>query len=168
MRTTIIAISLLGLLGASGATAKDKFLGKFDDWDASSTGAGKDHLCYVVALPTKAADNEKPRGESSLMVYHAPADKKLNVVQFTAGLALKKDTDAALKIDQKSVPLFVQGNKAWAKDAKTDAEIVAALKAGKTLTIESTSAKGAKLTDAYSLKGFAAAIKAANEACGIK
>lgn len=168
LRNTILAVTLLSLIGIGTATAKDKFLGKFDDWDASSTDSGKSQLCYVVALPSKADGDEKPRAETSLMVYHAPADKKLNVVQFTAGVALKKDSEATLKIDQKSVPLFVQGSKAWAKDSKTDGEIVAALKAGKTLVVETTSAKNNKLTDTYSLKGFAAALKAANDACGVK
>ena len=55
------------------------------------------------------------------------------------------------------------GDTAWAE--KDDADIVAAMKDGKTLKVSGTSWKGTETTDSYSLAGISAAIDEIDSAC---
>jgi invasion protein IalB len=66
------------------------------------------------------------------------------------------------------VALFTQGDGAWARDANTDLEVVAALKQGKSATVKGTSAKGTATTDTFALAGFGDALAAAMKACSVK
>ncbi|MGN5375505.1 hypothetical protein [Sphingomonas hankookensis] len=54
---------------------------------------------------------------------------------------------------------------AWSPDAGTDRAIVAAMRGGRSMSIESVAANGAPFVDVYALSGAATAIDAAALAC---
>jgi hypothetical protein len=71
-------------------------------------------------------------------------------------------------IDGKQFSLFTDDDTAWGGDAKVDSALVAAMKAGATMIVKGTSARGTLTTDTYSLAGFTAAHKAIDKACDVK
>ena len=70
-----------------------------------------------------------------------------------------------LRVDDRSWQLLAGGRDAWAPDAPADAEIVAAMRRGLFLTIETRSERGQRIRDIYRLRGAATAIDAAAVAC---
>jgi invasion protein IalB len=157
---------LLLILGAAPAFAQST-LSTFGDWTAFSRGSGKGKVCYLGASPDKAEGKYSKRGDVYALVTHRPGDKSLGVVSIESGYTYKKDSEVTLTIDGKERRLYTNGGQAWAFE-KDDPLIVAAMKAGKAMIVKGMSSRGTKTTDTYRLKGFTAAFKAINKACGVK
>ena len=169
MRVTVsVAASVMAaLLGASPAAA-DKFLGKFERWEAHRTGNGADAVCFVASLPIKTEGKIAKRGEATLMIAHFPKRKAFGQVQVKAGFALKKASVVELAVGPKQFKLTADGDSGFGDSAKENAEIVAALKAGRTAAATELPAAGPKIVDTYSLAGFAKALAVIDKECGKK
>jgi hypothetical protein len=70
-----------------------------------------------------------------------------------------------LVVGDKRFTLVAKGRNAWAKDARDDAAIIAALRSAARMSVSASSAKGATFTDRYTLAGVATAMDAATVAC---
>jgi hypothetical protein len=70
-----------------------------------------------------------------------------------------------LRIDGQSFQLRGGGRDAWSADARADDEIVAAMRTGIEMVVETRSTTGAAVRDHYHLRGAATAIDAAALAC---
>jgi hypothetical protein len=64
--------------------------------------------------------------------------------------------------------MFTDGSTAWSRDARGDAALVKAMRAGKSMIVTGVSGRGTATKDRYSLAGFTAAHKAINKSCGKK
>lgn len=159
---------LAGVALAAPAAAADKFLGRFDKWEAHRGGSGNDAYCFIAALPAKSEGKLAKRGEATLMIAHFPKRKAFGQVQVKAGFALKKGSKLDLVIGAKGFKLTAEGDWGYGDDAKANGEIVAALKAGKTAAATGIAAAGAKIVDTYSLDGFSKALAAIDKECGRK
>ena len=158
------AAVLLGLFLPSAAAAKVGEIGVYADWRAYTEGA----ICYMGSEPKKAEGKYTSRGQPYVIVSHRPKDKSLGVIEIGAGYAYKKESEADVAIGDKSFRLFTDGSNAWARDAKTDRALVAAMKVGKAMVVKGTSSRGTLTTDTYSLTGFTAAFAAIGKACKVK
>lgn len=161
----IVALAAGPALAANGGT---KTLGSFDAWSAYSYKGPRGMVCYIYAEPQKEAGKYTERGDTYIQVADRPTEHVANELSVTAGYAYKKASEATLDIDGTKYSLFTDGETAWVRDAKTQNQIVAAMKAGRKLVVQGTSEHGTLTTDDYSLAGFTAAITAANKACGIR
>jgi hypothetical protein len=70
-----------------------------------------------------------------------------------------------LRIGGRSFQLLAGGADAWAPNAEADARIVAAIRTGQTMAVETRSPQGRMIRDTYALRGAATAIDAATLAC---
>ncbi len=70
-----------------------------------------------------------------------------------------------LRIDGRSFPLAARGHDAWLADARATQIVVALMRTGTTMTVETRAKSGARIRDIYALKGAASAIDAAAVAC---
>ena len=138
-------------------------LGTFGDWEAYADT--RDGFCYAGSKPTKQEGKYSQRGDVFILVTHRPKEKTFDVVSVEAGYVYKDGSEVVAAIDGKPLSLFGQGGQAWARDTAGDAQLVKALRAGSTLVVKGTSAKGTLTTDTYSLKGVSAALDAINKAC---
>ena len=165
MRKYVLLMGLM-LCGASSA-AEIEVLGSFDNWSAYSFNDGTDNVCYMATQPTKSQGKYSRRDDVFLIVAHRPNIKTYDVVDVVAGYTYKSTSKPQLTIDKnKAIQLVRYENTAWAKDAATDAQLVAEMKKGSNATLLGTSARGTKTTDTFSLKGFSKAYDAINKACG--
>ena len=166
---SVAAVALAAFCGvmaaAHPAAAADKFLGKFAKWEAHQTGAGADTVCFIATLPAKTEGKVTKRGEATLMIAHFTKRKAWGQVQVKAGFALKKGSTVELAIGDKRFKLTADGSTGFGDGTKENAEIVAALKSGKTATATEIPATGPKIVDAYSLDGFGKALAAIDKAC---
>jgi hypothetical protein len=166
MRAILLACVASAVLAAPAAA--DKFLGRFEKWEAHKGGNGNDAYCFIAALPSKSEGKIAKRGEATLMIAHFPKRKAFGQVQVKTGFALKKGAKLELAIGAKTFKLGPDGDAAYGENAKENAQILAALKAGKTASAAGLPGTGPKIVDTYPLDGFAKALAAIDKECGKK
>jgi invasion protein IalB len=170
----ISVLTLTGLLVAfyaAQAAAQDaNLIDNFGKWSAFAepAKAKKKSLCYMASAPGKEEGDYKSRGDSYLLVTHRRKEKAFNVVSIRAGYSYREGSEVTVTIGGHAFQMFTDGGNAWAAEAKTDKALVAAMRAGSTMTVKGVSGRGTKTTDTYSLSGFTAAHNAISKACGVK
>jgi hypothetical protein len=123
--------------------------------------------CYIASQPKKDEGKYKKRGEIYAMVTHRPGDKVRDEVSLSAGYRYKAESRIEVAIDSSKFELFPHEDTAWVPDSEGDKKLVAAMRAGKTMVVRGTSARGTATKDTYSLTGFTKAYRAASKACGL-
>ena len=142
--------------------------GTYKDWSAHFVETPKGKICFLYSEPTKKRGNYTRRGDVFVQVTHRPKENIRDVVSFTAGYTFKNDSDVEVEIGDAKYDLFTDNDAAWAKDSKTDGQLVIAMIRGATMVVRGTSSRGTLTTDTYSLNGFTAAYNAASAECGVK
>ena len=157
-----LAVALLSSL-ALPALAQE-FLGKEGDWNVLTYVKGDTKYCYIESDPVKEEGDYSARGKPYLLVLRNPNGG--DEVSATSGYPYKEGSEVEVALGALKVGFFTKGDKAWARTSEEDAQLVKAMKAGVSMTVKGTSQKGTFSLDTYSLKGFTAAYKRLNEACG--
>ena len=161
------ALALITFLASTGLAHADdpQLLGQFDDWAAYTYKASDTKVCYVSSRPKSSAPKNVKRDPAFFLVTHMPGRKVRGEVSTIIGYPFKKDSSAELTIDTVKFTLFTNADGAWADTTGTERQIVAAMKAGKSLTVKGTSWRGTETEDTYSLVGITAAMEAIDKAC---
>ena len=152
------ALSLL-LLGLAVPAAAQQALGVFGLW-AAFRGDGR---CYAIAEPYQPLRADD--GRAFAAVGYWPGRTARGQAYFRLSRAKREGSAVLLRIDERTFQLRGGGADAWAADAAADAEIVAAMRTGIEMSVETRSAAGALIRNAYRLRGAATAIDAAALAC---
>jgi Invasion associated locus B (IalB) protein len=168
--------ALIALVSAGGAIAPaqtgPKSLGTFDAWTAVEMPEKSSKICYMVARPTKSLPEGAKRGDILLTVTHRPAAKQRDEVSFQSGYPYKPGAPVVLEVEKKKFDLFTKPDTdpegAWSRDAAMDKALIEAMRAGKSLTVKGSSARGTETTDTFSLDGFTKAHAEIGQACGVK
>lgn len=160
------AALLILLASAAVAKAEDpQLLGEFDDWAAYSYKASDTKVCYVSSRPKSSEPKNVKRDPAFFLVTHMPGRKVKGEVSTLIGYPFKKESNAELTIDEAKYSLYTNADGAWADSPATEKDIVAAMKAGRTLKVKGTSWRGTVTEDTYSLVGISAALAAIDKAC---
>jgi invasion protein IalB len=149
-----------------------KPLGQFEAWTPVELPQGTAKVCYMFARPASSEPRGANRGEIMVLITHRPAEKRQDEVSFQSGYRFKDGAKVAVDIDGKKFEFFtradIDAETAWATDAAADKAIVAAMRAGKTMKVNGTSARNTVTNDTFSLAGFGRAYAEIGKACGIK
>lgn len=154
-------IFLILLAAAVPANARPETLGIFARWGAfQDREAG---TCYASAEPVNGAGEQDWRPFASIGSWPGRAVR----AQLHIRLSRNKRAGSAviLRIDDRNFQLRAGGANAWAPDARADAAIVAAMRTGLNMSVETRSQRGGRIRDNYQLRGAASAIDAAAVAC---
>lgn len=150
-------IALAALLTAAPLAARDS-LGVYDGWAAFRDAAPA--RCYAIA---------KAQGPTPAPAYATIANWPDRKVRGTLHLVLSRDiaegAAARLSVGERRFDLVTKGRNAWAKDARDDAAIIAALRSAARMSVSAKGAKGGAFSDRYALAGAATAIDAATVGC---
>lgn len=170
MKTLFALLTLLLCTPAAAQTntfesRKVEQIGTFDDWSAFIFTDAKEKVCYISTRPVRSRGEYTRRGDVFLMVSHRPYENLFDVVTLVSGYMYMPRTDAQIKIGDYKASLFTNDDTAWARNLRTDSEIVRALDAGTRVTVEGTSIEGVRTHDTFSLKGFKDAVSAVNRLC---
>ena len=154
-----VAILLISLVAAAPAAAAPQALGIFGVW-----GAFRDEgRCYAIAAPWRAPESERWRPFAA--VGNWPGRRIAGQLHVRLSREKRAGSAVLLRIDGRSFQLRGGGRDAWAPDARADEEIVAAMRTGLEMTVETRSTAGRLVRDQYRLRGAATAIDAAALAC---
>lgn len=157
------AIAFFAALLATSASVADQrqSLGVYFQW-----GAFRDRSparCFAISEPPRSVRPDGPRPFASISFWPGPGVR--GQVHFRLSRNKRPGSAALLRIDDRTFQLFAGGSNAWAADARGDAEIVAAMRSGIDMILETRSDRGALVRDHYQLRGAATAIDAAAIAC---
>jgi hypothetical protein len=153
---------LLGLAAVAGpAQAQRESLGIFSHWGAFRDKDAR--RCFAISEPSRRARAGEPRAFAS--VGYWPERGVNGQAHFRLSAAKRAQSAVLLKIDDRTFQLVAGARDAWARDARSDAEIVAAMRTGVAMTIETRSERGSMVRDNYGLAGAATAIDASAIAC---
>jgi hypothetical protein len=153
--TRLGALALL-LLPAAPLAARES-LGVYEQW-----GAFKDARparCYAIAKAqnTPAAPSYPPAYAS---ISHWPERNVRGALHIVLSREVSEKDRVRLVVGDKRFELLAKGRNAWARDARDEAAIVAAMRAASRMRVS-----GAGFTDRYTLAGAASAIDAATVGC---
>lgn len=151
----MIALALTLLL------ARDA-LGIYDGWAAFRDASPL--RCFAIARPVEKHKDAQPF--ASIATW--PRDGVRNQLHVRLSRARAANARVTLSIGERRFELKAGDADAWAPDARTDAAVVAAIRSGRSMSVESISANGAPFADSYALKGAATAIDAAVLGCAGK
>ena len=151
---------LLALLMAAPAAARES-LGVFDRWGAFTDPSPK--RCYAIAQPVEAGGASRWRPFASVATW--PGQGARN--QLHIRLSRERDPRArvTLSVGERRFALIAGNADAWSPDKRTDAAVVAAIRSGRSMSVESLSRGGQPFADVYALRGAATAIDAASLGC---
>lgn len=149
---------LLLLAGAAPAAAQQP-LGVYGLWGAFRAA----DRCYAIAEPEQPARPGDGRAYAS--VGYWPQRGLRGQLYFRFRQPKRPGSAVLLRIDDRTFQLRGGGGSAWGADSAADAEIVAAMRTGIEMTVETRAAGGHALRDTYRLRGAATAIDAAAIAC---
>jgi len=135
-------------------------LGVFDSWGAFRDASPRH--CFAIAEPSgKRLGSARPFAS----IASWPSDRVHNQLHIRLSRERHDGASVTLSIGERRFELIAGNNDAWAPDARTDAAIVAAMRGGRSMSVESVGASGTPFADVYPLKGAATAIDAAALGC---
>jgi hypothetical protein len=143
---------------APTASAQMRGLGTFGLWGAFAD----QERCYAISRP---AESTHRSADAAASVGYWPRQGARGQLHFRLGAEKREESAVLLRIDGRSFQLTGRGRDAWAPDARADAELVAAMRSGLTMTVETRAARGGLVRDQYRLQGAPSAVDAAAIAC---
>ena len=158
MKTRILLSAALFAASVGAALAQTpSSLGKFNDWSAWSYSGSKGMVCYIHSAPSALIPSSLDHGEVSFFIRTSPAEGISNEANFVVGYPFKERSPVIVDIDGQKFEMFTQADSAWLLNAAEEPKLLAAMKAGRKMTVSGTSRRGNKTTYNYSLSGVTAA-----------
>ncbi|MES2338832.1 MAG: hypothetical protein V4537_12120 [Pseudomonadota bacterium] len=134
-------------------------IGIYQGWGAFRDAAPA--RCFAIAEPLGAARATRPF--ASIATW--PADGRHNQLHIRLSRPRAPAAKVTLSIGERRFELLAGTSDAWSPDTRTDQAIVTAIRAGRSMSVESVSAAGQPFADTYALAGAATAIDAAAVGC---
>jgi hypothetical protein len=158
MKTRILLAVALSVTSASAALAQSpSSLGKFNDWSAWSYAGSKGKICYIHSSPSELIPSSLRHGDVSFFIRTSPGEGISNEANFVVGYPFKENSTVIVDIDGQKFEMFTQEDSAWLLNAAEEPKLLAAMKAGKKMTVSGTSRRGNATSYSYSLSGVTAA-----------
>lgn len=144
---------------AAPAFAAPQSVGIFAQWGAFRDGG----RCWAVAEPEGPQRRTKAGAFASLSWVPGRSVRGQLDIRFAG--PKRPGSAVLLRIDERTFQLVGGRADGWAPDARADAEILAAMRTGVEMSVETRAESGALMRDFYRLRGAATAIDAAAIAC---
>ncbi|MBD0866567.1 MAG: hypothetical protein GDA36_13770 [Rhodobacteraceae bacterium] len=171
-RSLLLALSVSVTLLASGRAGAADFdsyeeLGVFRDWVAYSGMTAGQKVCFAESRPQKLDRGVSGRHLRAVRVTvtNRPADRVKGEVVIETGVPIATGTFADADIDERNYKLATEPSGMLWLPTREEAALVAAMRRGITMVTKVTSG-GRSVSDSYSLRGFTAAMRAIDAACG--
>lgn len=161
----LLLLTALVFVCSRATLAEDRDLGTFRAWSALSFTEDDSVACMMWSEPTQSKGAPEDRREAFMFVTHRPADERLGQVSFETGFDFAPDSEVDIEVGDERYTLYTNGSTAWTEDSSVDDKLVAAMRAGRTMSVRGRSEAGQETEDTFSLLGFTAAHKAITKAC---
>jgi hypothetical protein len=131
MKRALFALVLM----SSPALARDS-LGVFEGWGAFRDA--QPTRCYAISSPARSGGNGRWRPFAS--VAHWPLQRVRGQLHIRLSRVVRRGAALTLTIDDRRWPLVAGKADAWAPDGRFDAAIIAAMRSGRSMSVEAVAA----------------------------
>ena len=151
----------------TGSTGKPALVGTFGDWGVYVSQSARSKICYALAQPKDRTPASLKRDSAYVFISNRPGEGVRGEVSMIMGVALKDGAEGGrAEIGSAKYDLVAKGQNAFVKNAADESQFVDTLKRrGSRLVIKVPAAKGAPVTDTYSLAGIAQALDRVGKEC---
>lgn len=154
-------MSLILAAMAWQAVAGRQSLGVYDGWGAFRDASPP--RCFAIAAPANRPRDRRWRAFASIATW--PSEGARGQLHIRLSRQRNPGARVTLSIGERRFELVAGDADAWAPDARTDVAIVAALRSGNSMSVETAAANGSPFADVYPLRGVATAMDAAAVGC---
>lgn len=167
MQAKTLIAGLVGLIVSSAAAFAQTptLLKQHKDWAAYSHAGGSGKVCYALTKPVEMLPGDRNHGDVFFFVSSRPSEGVSAEPSLLVGYPLKEGSNVVADVDGTKFNLFTKGDGAWVENAATEAQLIAAMKAGRQMTLSGQSSRGTNTSYKFSLSGVTAAINDAAAAC---
>jgi hypothetical protein len=158
------ALVLLSLSGTSAMAQPPQLLGMYDQWSAWTFREHKAKACYIYSDAVTKEPSSLAHGRVGLSIRRLKDGKARTEASFQTGYELAPRM-LQVTVDRKEFSMISRGQNAWLRREEREWEFMNALTKGRTLVVEAVSKRGNKTSYSFSLKGVAAAMRKAQQAC---
>ena len=158
MRRVALGLALTLALVAAPVAARDT-IGVYKGWGAFRDA--QPARCFAIAQPVRAGGAGRPFAS----VATWPGRGLRGSLHIRLSRERDRSAGVTLSIGERRFALMADGVDAWAADTPSDRAIVAAMRDGRSMSVEAAGAGGHPFADVYALPGAATAIDAAALAC---
>lgn len=156
---------------APAAAAAPEILGVFKNWSAYSTGTGAGKVCYALSRPTASEPRHLRRDPTYFLINDWPDRKAKAEPEIVPGFLYKPGSSVEVQVGADKLSFFTKDEGgtggAWVEAQADEERLVAAMKGASEAVVTSTSKRGTKVRDTYSLAGLSEALDKAHQACGM-
>lgn len=180
--TTLIRTAALCALAAAAAPAAIGVaqaqaptpvqVGEFRDWGAFTYNGPKGKVCFAHTQPKSFVTEPagRSRDPAHFFITHRPGESVRGEVSVIVGFPHNENERATVTIGSDGFALITNNDDAnvggaWIEDQAREAQLLQAMRAGVDMTVRSTSTRGTRVTDTYSLRGITAALDKINAEC---
>ena len=164
-RTLIPALLALVFTSAAALAQTPALIGQHSAWATYSYGGAKGKVCYALSKPTKLAPSDRNHGDVFFFVSNRPGENVDNEPSVIVGYSFKEQSSVSVDVDGKGFTMFTKNDGAWMANPTEERQLVSAMKAGRSMTVNGVSSRGTQTSYTFSLSGVTAAITAADKAC---
>lgn len=161
-----ILVLFLVLLGFATSANSQEFHGEYKNWGVFTIMQSGKKICYITSTPISKKGNYRNRSEPYMLVTYRGKKPEISI---NSGFPFKKGSEVDVKVDSKYKYKFFTSDEtvemAWAKDEKTDRDLVTKMKKGSKLISKGYSRLGTHAIDTYSLNGFTKAYEKMQGLC---
>ena len=161
----LACVLALGALCSEQANAE--VVAAFRDWKVHTESSSDGLICWASTLPKNSEASRKNvrRGDIYLTVAIRPGKGVRNEVSFRSGYPFKAQSLVSVQVGDRNFEMFTREENAWPDSPDEDDRIVEAFRKGAKAVVRGTSSRGTDTADTFSLMGFTASLKKANEIC---
>lgn len=134
-------------------------IGVYQMWGAFRDAAPA--RCYAIARTVAA--NGRSGGVATVATW--PGRGLRSSLHIRLSRSHAPGAPVTLSIGERRFTLVARGTDSWAADTASDRAVVAAMRSGRSMSVEAVAPGGAPFADVYALAGAATAIDAAALAC---
>jgi len=152
----VVFIALTGAALAQSPT----LIKKFNAWGAYSYTSPEDgKVCYILSVPTDKEPTNVNHGDNFFLISRRTGQDAGYEPQAMMGYPLRQDSKVTVNVDGQDFVLLTQNESAWVENIAEEPALVAAMRAGTTMSVKATSQRGTNTTYTYSLSGVTAALQ---------
>ncbi len=151
------------------AQASAQNVGVFRDWNAFASNDSSGKICFIASQPTdsKYSQTVSGRDPAFFQITSVPSRSIRNEASTIVGFAIRTSADVVVDVDGTKFRMFLDSSHpdtAWVVPEQEGA-LIDAMKRGRRMVVESTSGRGTRVTDTYSLAGVTAALDKMGQEC---
>jgi len=156
IKMALSATALVFLTASAAQAVTAKSLGQFSDWSAAAYGQGDTQRCFIMSKPSTEEPSSLRHGEVFFFMQTSDGESDTES-SFQTGYDFAKNSVVTVTIGDDSFRMLTEGNNAWLDQLEREPALLAAMRAGSSMTLEARSVRGNITTYSFSLAGVTAA-----------